>query len=107
LRGRRVVDQHQPDTSVPARAGRQSGKFPDDVEVARLLPPGFNKTAFSVSLPVPTELASRNGVQVVQLGGKGSGFTMAVSGPDVVDALRGYRFDACLLGVCSLDPSPA
>lgn len=74
------------------------------LEVARLLPTGFAGTVVTVSLPVASELAARPGIQVVQLGGRVSGFTMAVSGPDVIDALRKCRFDACLLGVCSLDP---
>ncbi|WP_020470301.1 DeoR/GlpR family DNA-binding transcription regulator [Zavarzinella formosa] len=74
------------------------------LEVARLLPPEFQGTVVTVSLPVATELAARTGVEVIQLGGKVSGFSHTVIGPDVVEALRRYRFDVCVLGVCSLDP---
>lgn len=74
------------------------------LEVARLLPAEFHGTVVTVSLPVATELAARSGVEVVQLGGRVSGFSHTVIGPDVVDALRRYRFDVCVLGVCSLDP---
>jgi DeoR/GlpR family transcriptional regulator of sugar metabolism len=75
------------------------------LEVARQLPRDFAGTAVTVSLPVAQELAARPSVQVVQLGGRVSAFSLAVVGPDVVDALRRYRFDACVLGVCSIDPT--
>ena len=75
------------------------------VEVARLLPVEFKGTVVTVSLPVAAELAERPGVEVVLVGGRVSGYTRATSGPDTIDALRRYRFDACVLGVCSLDPS--
>jgi DeoR/GlpR family transcriptional regulator of sugar metabolism len=74
------------------------------LEVARQLAPSFTGTAVTVSLPVATELATRPGVEVIQLGGRVIGFAQAVVGPDVVEALRRYRFDACVLGVCSIHP---
>lgn len=74
------------------------------LEVARQLAPGFSGTAVTVSLPVAVELAARSSVEVIQLGGRVMGFAQAVVGPDVVDALRRYRFDACVLGVCSIHP---
>lgn len=74
-------------------------------EVARLLPMEFRGTVVTVSLPVAAELAERPGIEVVQTGGKVSGYTRATSGPDTIDSLRRHRFDACVLGVCSLDPA--
>ncbi|AMV22919.1 Glycerol-3-phosphate regulon repressor [Gemmata sp. SH-PL17] len=74
------------------------------LEVARLLPPEFRGTVVTVSLPVATELAARAEIEVIQIGGRVSGFSHTVVGPDVVEALRRYRFDVCVLGVCSLDP---
>ena len=74
------------------------------VEVARLLSVEFKGMLVTVSLPVAAELAERPGTEVVLVGGRVSGYTRATSGPDTIDALRRYRFDACVLGVCSLDP---
>jgi DeoR/GlpR family transcriptional regulator of sugar metabolism len=74
------------------------------LEVARLLAPEYSGTVVTVSLPVAGELAARPGVEVIQLGGRVTGFAQAVVGPDVVAALRHYRFDACVLGVCSIHP---
>ncbi len=74
-------------------------------EVARLLSVEFRGTVVTVSLPVAAELAERPGAKVVLVGGRVSGHTRATSGPDTIDALRRYRFDACVLGVCSLDSS--
>jgi DeoR/GlpR family transcriptional regulator of sugar metabolism len=54
---------------------------------------------------VAAELAERPGAEIVLVGGRVSGYTRATSGPDTIDALRRYRFDACVLGACSLDPS--
>jgi DeoR/GlpR family transcriptional regulator of sugar metabolism len=78
------------------------------VEVARLLSAEFKGTVVTVSLPVAAELAElggRPGTEVILVGGRVSGYTRATYGPDTIDALRRYRFDACVLGVCSLDPS--
>jgi DeoR/GlpR family transcriptional regulator of sugar metabolism len=75
------------------------------VEVARLLSVEFKGMVVTVSLPVAAELAERPGTEVVLVGGRVSGYTRATSGPDTIDALGRYRFDACVLGVCSLDPS--
>lgn len=73
------------------------------LEVARQLPAAFRGTAVTVSLPVAQELAGREGIEVIQLGGRVSAFSQVVMGPDVVESLRRYRFDACVLGVCSVD----
>jgi DeoR/GlpR family transcriptional regulator of sugar metabolism len=74
------------------------------LEVVAHLPTTLRATIVTNSLPVAAALAHHPEVEVHVLGGRLKKDAQAMIGVPVVDALRQFRADLCLLGVCSLHP---
>jgi DeoR/GlpR family transcriptional regulator of sugar metabolism len=75
-----------------------------NLEVARLLPPGRAGTVLTNSPPIAAALADHPSLEVVVIGGRMDKRAQVTVGASAVDAIRGVRADACLLGVCALHP---
>jgi DeoR/GlpR family transcriptional regulator of sugar metabolism len=71
--------------------------------VAEHMPPDLRVTVVTNSLPVLRSLAGRDGIELVAVGGKVLGDSLAAAGPAAVDAYRAVRADVCVLGVTGLD----
>jgi DeoR/GlpR family transcriptional regulator of sugar metabolism len=72
--------------------------------VATALPTSLQATVVTNSIPVATALLQYPAVDVQVLGGRLKKDAQAMVGIPVVEALRQYRADVCVLGVCSLHP---
>jgi DeoR/GlpR family transcriptional regulator of sugar metabolism len=75
-----------------------------NLEVARLLPGTRVGTVLTNSPPIAAVLADHPTVEVVVIGGRMDKRAQVTVGATAVDAIRGVRADACLLGVCALHP---
>jgi DeoR/GlpR family transcriptional regulator of sugar metabolism len=74
------------------------------LEVARRLPPAWDGVVVTNAPPVAAALAAHRRAEVVVVGGRLLKAAQVTVGPDVVDAFRAIRADACVLGVCSFHP---
>lgn len=74
------------------------------LEVVAHLPTSLRATIVTNSLPVAAALTHHTEVDVHVLGGRLKKDAQAMVGVPVVEALRQFRADLCLLGVCSLHP---
>lgn len=72
------------------------------IELARLVPNDLQCTFFTISPLVALELAEKENVEVILLGGKLSRNTNIVGGAQVINELSDLRIDLCLLGTNSL-----
>lgn len=72
------------------------------IELARLVPNDLQCTFFTISPLVALELAERENLEVILLGGKLSRNTNIVGGAQVINELSDLRMDLCLLGTNSL-----
>ncbi|MVZ61795.1 DeoR/GlpR family DNA-binding transcription regulator [Sphingobacterium humi] len=72
------------------------------IELARLMPKDIQCTFFTISPLVALELAEKENLEVILLGGHLSRNTNIVSGSQVINALSEIRVDLCLLGTNSL-----
>jgi len=72
------------------------------IELARLVSNDVQCTIFTISPLVALELAEKDNIEVILIGGKLSRNTNVVSGSQVVNALSEIRVDLCLLGTNSL-----
>ncbi len=72
------------------------------IELARLIPNDLQCTFFTISPLVALELAEKENLEVILLGGKLSRNTNIVSGSQVINELSDLRVDLCLLGTNSL-----
>lgn len=72
------------------------------IELARLVPNDLQCTFFTISPLVALELAEKENLEVVLLGGKLSRNTNIVGGAQVINELSDLRMDLCLLGTNSL-----
>lgn len=72
------------------------------IELARLIPNDIQCTFFTISPLVALELAEKDNVEVILLGGKLSRNTNIVTGSQVINELADIRVDLCLLGTNSL-----
>lgn len=72
------------------------------IELARLIPRDLQCTIFTISPLVGLELADKENLDVILLGGKLSRNTNIVSGAQVVNNLSEIKVDLCLLGTNSL-----
>jgi DeoR/GlpR family transcriptional regulator of sugar metabolism len=75
-----------------------------NLEVARLLPATRAGTVLTNSPPIAAALADHPSLEVVVIGGRMDKRAQVTVGASAVDAIRGVRADACLLGVCALHP---
>jgi DeoR/GlpR family transcriptional regulator of sugar metabolism len=75
-----------------------------NLEVARLLPATRAGTVLTNSPPIAAALADHPSLEVVVIGGRMDKRAQVTVGAAAVDAIRGVRADACLLGVCALHP---
>jgi len=73
------------------------------VELARQWPAPGPSTVLTTSLDVALELAHRDDLELVLLGGRVLPDEHTVAGAETVAALAGLRADACVLGTCALD----
>jgi DeoR/GlpR family transcriptional regulator of sugar metabolism len=74
------------------------------LEVVAYLPTSRRATIVTNSLPVAAALLHHAEIEVHVLGGRLKKDAQAMVGVPVVEALRQFRADLCLLGVCSLHP---
>ncbi len=72
------------------------------IELARLVPKDVQCTFFTISPLVALELAEKENLEVILLGGKLSRNTNVVSGSQVINELSDIKVDLCLLGTNSL-----
>ena len=72
--------------------------------VAMSLPIGLRATIVTNSVPVAAALTHHREIEVHVLGGRLNKAAQAMVGVPVIEALRQYRADLCVLGVCSLHP---
>ena len=72
------------------------------IELARLIPNDLQCTFFTISPLVALELAEKDNIEVILLGGKLSRNTNIVTGSQVINELSDLRVDLCLLGTNSL-----
>jgi DeoR/GlpR family transcriptional regulator of sugar metabolism len=72
--------------------------------VARSLPTSLHATIVTNSVPVATALIHHPDIEVQVLGGRLNKDAQAMVGIPVIEALRHFRADLCVLGVCSLHP---
>lgn len=72
------------------------------IEMARLIPKDLQCTFFTISPLVALELADKDNLEVILLGGKLSRNTNIVSGAQVVNDLSEIKVDLCMLGTNSL-----
>ncbi|MDM1048301.1 DeoR/GlpR family DNA-binding transcription regulator [Sphingobacterium hotanense] len=72
------------------------------IELARLMPKDIQCTFFAISPLVALELAEKENLEVILLGGHLSRNTNIVSGSQVINALSEIKVDLCLLGTNSL-----
>lgn len=74
------------------------------LEVARRLPEGLRATVVTNGPPVAVALAEHPNVEVVVVGGRLHKESVVAVGAEAVEAIRSFRADVCLLGVCGLHP---
>ena len=74
------------------------------LEVVAHLPTSLRATIVTNSLPVAAALIHHPEIEVHVLGGRLKKDAQAMIGVPVVEALRQFRPDLCVLGVCSLHP---
>lgn len=72
------------------------------IELARLVPNDIHCTFFTISPLVALELAEKENIEVILIGGKLSRNTNIVTGSQVINELSDLRVDLCLLGTNSL-----
>jgi DeoR/GlpR family transcriptional regulator of sugar metabolism len=72
--------------------------------VASALPTSLRATIVTNSVPVAATLIHHPAIEVQVLGGRLKKDAQAMVGIPVVEALRQFRADLCVLGVCSLHP---
>ncbi|QBQ39704.1 DeoR/GlpR family DNA-binding transcription regulator [Sphingobacterium psychroaquaticum] len=72
------------------------------IELARLIPNDVQCTFFTISPLVALELAEKDNIDVILVGGKLSRNTNIVTGAQVINELSEIRVDLCLLGTNSL-----
>jgi DeoR/GlpR family transcriptional regulator of sugar metabolism len=72
--------------------------------VARALPTDRRLQILTTSLPVALALADNPGAEVVLAGGRFDPVSRTTVGPAAIEAIRRFRPDLCLLGLCSIDP---
>ena len=72
------------------------------IELARLIPNDVQCTFFTISPLVALELAEKDNIDVILIGGRLSRNTNIVSGAQVINELSEIRVDLCLLGTNSL-----
>ena len=78
-----------------------SGTTP--LQVAEHFPPQLSATVVTHSLPVLRALAGRANLELIAIGGRVLGDSLATAGPTAVDAFRALRADVCILGVAGVD----
>ena len=109
-----VRQQQQPEIKAAlARAAAglvQSGQMvmlfggTTTLQLARSLPYDLQATIVTNSPSVMLALADYPNVDVIGLGGKLLKAELNTSGAQTIEDLQRYRFDLCVLGVCSLHP---
>lgn len=72
------------------------------IELARLIPNEVQCTFFTISPLVALELAEKDNLEVILIGGKLSRNTNIVTGSQVINELAEIRVDLCFLGTNSL-----
>ncbi|MFZ4263220.1 DeoR/GlpR family DNA-binding transcription regulator [Sphingobacterium sp. HJSM2_6] len=72
------------------------------IELARLVPKDIQCTFFTISPLVALELAEKENLEVILLGGKLSRNTNVVTGSQVINELSELKVDLCLLGTNSI-----
>jgi DeoR/GlpR family transcriptional regulator of sugar metabolism len=75
-----------------------------NLELARRLPAGGDRTVLTNSPPIAVALADHPSAEVVMIGGRLDKRAQVTVGAATVDFLRAVRADACVLGVCALHP---
>lgn len=74
-----------------------------NLELVRHLDNELSATFFTPSLPLATQLLNHDGIEVIFLGGKVSKTAQIALGGNVINTIRGIRFDNCFLGTSYLD----
>lgn len=72
------------------------------IELARMVPNDVQCTFFTISPLVALELAEKENLEVILMGGKLSRNTNIVSGAQVINEMSEIKVDLCLLGTNSL-----
>ncbi|WP_033565662.1 DeoR/GlpR family DNA-binding transcription regulator [Sphingobacterium sp. SYP-B4668] len=72
------------------------------IELARIIPEDIQCTFFTISPLVALELAEKENIEVILVGGKLSRNTNIVTGAQVINELSEIKVDLCILGTNSL-----
>ena len=72
------------------------------IELARIIPEDIQCTFFTISPLVALELAEKENIEVISIGGKLSRNTNIVTGAQVINELSEIKVDLCILGTNSL-----
>jgi DeoR/GlpR family transcriptional regulator of sugar metabolism len=72
------------------------------IELARIIPADVQCTFFTISPLVALELAEKENIEVISIGGKLSRKTNIVTGAQVINQLSEIQVDLCLLGTNGL-----
>jgi DeoR/GlpR family transcriptional regulator of sugar metabolism len=70
--------------------------------LARRLPSDATGVIVTTSPDIGAELCERASLEVILVGGRIQPATRTVVGPEAVEAIRGVRADACVLGACGV-----
>jgi DeoR/GlpR family transcriptional regulator of sugar metabolism len=72
--------------------------------VARQLPPNLHVSVITNSPSIAIELAEKDRIEVVLIGGKLYKDSLVTTGSVALEMLRAIHVDLCMLGICSLHP---
>lgn len=75
-----------------------------NLELVKHLPPKFNATFFTPSLPVAIELMAHPNIEVIFIGGKLSRDAQITVGGSALNTLSEIKVDLCFMGTGYLDP---
>jgi DeoR/GlpR family transcriptional regulator of sugar metabolism len=73
------------------------------VAVITALPRDINLTVVTNSFPVVSVLEDYPNITVIFIGGELNKHSFSTTGHETIEAIRNYRADVCLLGICSID----
>lgn len=73
------------------------------VSVVNALPKDIRLTIVTNSFPVISVVEDYPNIEAVFIGGRLNKRSFSTEGTEAVDAIRNFRVDLCLLGICSID----
>jgi DeoR/GlpR family transcriptional regulator of sugar metabolism len=73
------------------------------VSVVNALPKDIRLTIVTNSFPVISVVEDYPGIEVFFIGGRLNKRSFSTDGTEAIEAIRNFRVDLCLLGICSID----